>query len=137
MTPLQVDKNNEKIAKFLGWFRQYKDRPTWFVRQEFGIYVACSSTRDMKFHESLDALIPVIRKIGELEPSSRVTHMYSVEINGNGTTIYKSLYTGSDNIITRNNSRDNWAWNTWLCCVEFIDWYNKKQGYGETVQEES
>lgn len=116
----------------------FKDRPTWFVSDGFGIYVACSSTRDMKFEQSMDALLPVIERIGKLDPSNRVTHMYSVEINGNGTTIYKSLYTNhEDHIITRHNSRDNWVWNTWLCCIDFIDWYNKKQGYGEAVQKES
>ena len=134
MSPKDVDKNNEKLAKFLGWFRQYEDRPTWFEIMDKAIYVACPSTRDMKFHESLDALIPVIKKIGKLDPSDRVTHMYSVEINGNGTSIYKSIYgKNEDRLIARNNSRDNWAWNTWLSCVDFVDWYNEKQGYGEAV----
>ena len=75
----------------------------------------------------MDALLPVIEKIGLLDPNDRVTHMYQTEINGNGTTIYKTIYSShEDHIITRHNSRDNWIWNTWLCCNDFIDWYEKK-----------
>ena len=71
-------------------------------------------------------LMPVVEKIGSLNPDERVTHMYSVEINLNGTSIFPAIYTSETKWLIRNNSR-NLLLNTYRSVVEFIKWYNENQ----------
>lgn len=75
---------------------------------------------------SWDWLMPVVEKIGTLDKNERVSHMYSTEINPNGTTITPSMYTSETKWMIRHNSR-NMLINTYKAVVEFIKWYNKQK----------
>jgi len=81
---------------------------------------------EMKYNKSWDWLMPVVEKIESLDPNENVTHTYTVEITGNGTTISPSVWSGNRWMI-RVNSRDNRLSNTYKAVVEFIKWYNSHQ----------
>jgi hypothetical protein len=81
----------------------------------------------IEYNTSFDLLIPIITVIGKLEPYDRVSHTYSFDINGNGTTIDITHNSHrSDFEMIRHNSRDNITYNTFSAIVEFIEWYNTK-----------
>ena len=76
----------------------------------------------------------VIEIIEDLDPNPRVTHTYSIEITGNGTTAYKNITHGDESrIIYRFNSHNNRLQNTFLVVVEFIDWYLEKEKKEQNV----
>jgi hypothetical protein len=79
-----------------------------------------------QYHFSWDWLMPVIEKIEDLDFNERVSHTYSIEITGNGTTAYKNLYSDNDHIISRHNIHNNRLRCTWLVVIDFIQWYNEK-----------
>lgn len=80
-----------------------------------------------QYHSSWDQLWPVIEKIESLDKDERVSHTYSIEITGNGTTVYKNIYShGESNIIFRKNIKNERRYCTWLVVIEFIKWYNLK-----------
>lgn len=127
-----ITSGNEKIAKFLGWFIEDDDDrlyPTWYEISDSAKIVAYSVHNnyphlDLPFHRDWNMLWKVIEKIEDLDLNNRVSHTYSIEITGNGTTAYKNLWShGEDRIIHRFNSHNNRLQNTFLVVVAFIDWY--------------
>lgn len=137
-----IEIGNEKIAKFLGWFQDEDDDriyPTWYKISDSAKIVAYSIHNnyphlDLPFHRDWNMLWKVIEKIEDLDPNDRVSHTYSIEITGNGTTAYKNLWShGEDRIIHRFNSHNNRLQNTFLVVVAFIDWYMEKEKNKENV----
>ena len=128
-----IESGNEKIAKFLGWFQQEGQEGTWFVNDGTAIHVAYSihnnyPHRDLPFHRDWNMLMDVIAIIEDLDPNPRVTHMYSIEITGNGSTAYKNITYGDESrIIYRHNTHNNRLQNTFLVVVKFIEWYMEKE----------
>jgi hypothetical protein len=137
-----IKEGNDIIAKFMGWFQQ-NDRESpylWYKANEPMVSVAydlrATATRDLPFHRDWNYLMKVVEKIEDLDPNERVTHMYSIEITGNGTTISKNIWgAGEKNIIHRENSYNRRLINTWIAVVEFIKWHNngKKKVVPEDV----
>lgn len=82
---------------------------------------------DMQFNTSWDWLMPVVEKIESLDYEERVTHTYTVEITGNGTSILPSIWTGKRWLI-RHNSRNRRLMNTYEAIIEFIERYNESGG---------
>ena len=134
-----ITSGNEKIAKFLGWFTEDDDDrpyPTWFEISDSAKIVAYSIHNnyphyELPFHRDWNMLWKVIEKIEDLDESDRIkhniSHMYSIDITGNGTTAYKNIWShGENRIIHRFNSHNNRLQNTFLVVVAFIDWYNEK-----------
>lgn len=70
MTPEYIKRGNEIIAAFLGWFKEDGQPETWFVLTEHAKHVAYSEyndpLRELNFHKSWDALMPVYQKISRL-----------------------------------------------------------------------
>ena len=130
-----IKSGNDKIAKFLGWFTDKDQEGTWFVNDVSACRVAYSEYNNyphkgLPFHRDWNMLWEVIAIIEDLDPNERVTHTYSIEITGNGTTAYKNLWSGGDEnnrIIHRMNTHNNRLQNTFLTVVAFIDWYNEKE----------
>lgn len=135
LSPKEVDENNEKLAKFLGWYQEDDERDTWWEVMGHAIYVACRSTRDMKFHESLDALLPVLNKIESLN-SNNGLKLYHVYITSDLTAIERNMIRGfMSSVVVRRMSTNNIIENTWLCFVDFVDWYDENYGDGKSIQE--
>lgn len=133
-TKEEIVESNKLIAKFMG-VRPEKTKFTenWYDGQElkdaglpFSPGIHGNGTDTLKFYSSWDWLMPVVEKIENLDQDKRVTHMYSVEISGNGTSIQPSIW-GGDRWLIRHNSNNNRLPNTYRSIVEFIVWYNKKQ----------
>jgi hypothetical protein len=136
-----IEIGNEKIAKFMGWFIEEDDNrayPTWFEIVDGCRYVAYSTHNnyphmDLPFHRDWNMLWKVIEKIEDLDPNDRVSHTYSIDICGNGTTAYNNWSSEKDRIIYRFNTHNNRLQNTFLVVVAFIDWYNEKEKNKENV----
>ena len=82
---------------------------------------------ELLYHKSWDWLMEVVEKIENLDSDDaieyRMTHMYSVDITGNGTTIQPSIWSG-DRWMIRHNSYNRRLQNTYSAIVEFINFYN-------------
>ena len=121
----EIIKGNMLIAEFMEYFFQgiqYAKRKGI----EYDWRLDEPEIRDLKYHHSWDWLMPVVEKIESLDKNERVTHTYSVDITGNGTTIQPNMWSGERWMI-RHNSRNNRLWNTWLSVIDFIKWYNKRK----------
>lgn len=86
----------------------------------------CRCHRDLKYDVSWDWLMPVVEKIEDLDPNPRITHAYSVEITGNGTTIQPNVYIANNRWMIRHNSHNNRLANTHKSVIEFIIKYNER-----------
>lgn len=113
MSEQEIIDGNKIIAKFMKNEAQFK--PT-----EDDYYL-----NYCKYLSSWDSLMPVIEKIEDLDFNNRVSHTYSIHITGNGTTAYKNLYSGNDNIISRHNVHNRRLYCTWKVIVDFINWHNQ------------
>ena len=92
-----------------------------------GNYQEEFNTSSVRYHKSWDWLMEVVEKIANLDSDDairyRMTHMYSVNITGNGTTIKPSMWAG-DKWMIRHNSYNRRLQNTYSAIVEFINFYN-------------
>lgn len=111
MVPDQID--NIRDHNRIVFKKPIDNQSTWFLDE-------------LLYHKSWDWLMPVVEKIEDLDPNSRVTHTYSVDITGNGTTISPNIWGGDDRWMIRHNSRNRRLRNTYDAIIEFINWYNKK-----------
>lgn len=127
MYVMDIDIGMEKLKS--GWLHEWLNKSTEEskLKMERGNKLISSFMYDddvILYNTSFDLLIPVLNEIGKLDTNHkvRVTHTYCFEINGNGTTIYKSF--GNDFEMIRHNSNNNILYNTYSAIVEFIEWYN-------------
>lgn len=135
----EIEENNKLIATFLGYeyvpFNKELNvgnhfdvnPPGWrakdFKNLKLGGYL-CRKHRDLKFHDDWNWLMSVVEKIENLDTHSRVTHSYSVEITGNGTTIRPNVWAG-DRWIIRFNARNKRKECTYSAVVQFIKKYEE------------
>lgn len=148
MTNEEIIENNKLIATFMQLPFWELDKKRWFNTSpsEYGSqsgywreagkyyedpldYNLIRSVHESKLQYNTDWnwLMMVVEKIEALDQHPRVTHSYTIEITGNGSTAYKSITSGDDtNIIFRHNIRNERRYCTWVVVVEFIKWYNAK-----------
>jgi hypothetical protein len=66
----EVDRRNEEIAKFLGWYLENPENPCWYYTGEYAKYVAYDQTQDqfrqLPFHKYMNYLMKAFNKVREM-----------------------------------------------------------------------
>jgi hypothetical protein len=144
---LEIAKNNELIAKFLGWFQEEGQEGTWFYVDDSAKRVAYSihnnyPHRDLPFHRSWEWLMPVVEKINKFHVSERPfkygkPESVKLKIHEDKVTVEGSFWTNPNTV-----DGNHWSYlkikkfkysdNTLIECVymavvEFVKWYNKNK----------
>lgn len=130
LSPNEILKNNKLIAEFMEFEKYHiKDKNDgYLVVLKKGYIPMETCVAKLQFHSSWDWLMPVVEKIEDLDYNELVSHTYSIEITGNGSTAYKNICPkGESNIIYRFNLRNNRLKCTWIVIIEFIKWYNNQK----------
>lgn len=116
---------NELIAVFMGYER-YEDNQGVWLKKEGLIISMHPKLEDLKYHESWDALMPVVEKIETIQMEKH--GYFAVYISSNNCTIEGTKYTPElrDEVyhfyiysVTKINA-------TWHAVKEFIRWYNER-----------
>ena len=123
LTPELITKNNETIMQMLSFVKvQCRNGYAWDFNKDGEVKINYHSkligkltTETLPFHESMDALLLVIKTTEDFG------YNYNITIMPNGTTIdtYPSIcgyYKSGDRLL-----------NTWLAMVEFAEKYIKMQ----------
>ena len=112
-----IEEGNKLIAEFMGAKNDISDI---YYLPEFAHYFNsygqiewsdCFRLNELKYYTSWDWLMPVVEKIQK-------TNLGDVVIHG------KNLVEISYNQQTQLYFESSLLKNTWLACVEFIEWYN-------------
>jgi hypothetical protein len=121
-------KNNELIARFLGW--ELRNMPVylngggemWMSPHKTSTF--CSLVGEELFHKSWDWLIPVVEKIESIYDDYH--GYFGVFINSNCCTIQGTkLNPGLVNAYFNEVYSDTKLESTYRCVIDFIKWYNK------------
>jgi hypothetical protein len=130
----EIIEGNILIARFMG-YKTYKELQT--LPEEDKFLSDCFFMHDnadfnfnwepesLRYQSDWNWLMKVVEKIESLDYDPKVTHTYSVDISGNGTTIQPNTWAGERWMI-RHNKKNERKMCTWLCVVDFIKFYNKK-----------
>lgn len=134
----EIEENNKLIATFLGYeyipYSNTESYPGWRKAGKqpllkvsstgIGQLTLCRKHRDLLFHKDWNWMMYVVEKIESMDTHSRVTHSYSVEITGNGTTIRPNVWAG-DRWIIRYNLRNKRKECTYSAIVQFVKKYQE------------
>ena len=104
-----IEEYNKLIAEFMGRCGKVNKHLYWVNIPS----VKWVTVEQMQYHSSWDWLMPVVEKIEK-------TNLGDVIIHG------KNLVEISYNKQTQLYFESSLLENTWLACVEFIEWYNNK-----------
>lgn len=103
---------NKLIAEFMGW-KYLPETANHGIQDNSWKDKKGQNHYELLFHSSWDCLMPVVEKIGTIKPIElRFSVAPSCHIYGAGI---------------KHAWEESQMKNIWLCCIEFIEWYNEQK----------
>lgn len=129
MTIEEIQKNNQLIAEFMGWYKKeypshinspFHGRDIWFMKTGYNCGQSVCEAGKEFFHNSWEWLMEVVNKINSFEENGVFT--YGVIIAPEACVIERPTQYGN----IENEHGATLIEMVYLTIVEFIEWYNKE-----------